>query len=61
MAVELGDDAALFAVLDGLGHGTEAAAAASRAVEVLRGSPPSRSKPWSSFATTPWRTPEASP
>ncbi|WP_203803481.1 SpoIIE family protein phosphatase [Mycobacterium heckeshornense] len=39
VAVELGDDAALFAVLDGLGHGTEAAAAALRAVQVLRGSP----------------------
>lgn len=35
IAVEIGDDAALFGVLDGLGHGPEAAAAAASAVGAL--------------------------
>jgi negative regulator of sigma-B (phosphoserine phosphatase) len=37
IVVEVGDNAALFGVLDGLGHGEAAATAALRAVEVLRG------------------------
>jgi len=36
IAVSIDDDAALFGVLDGLGHGPDAAAAATRAVEVLK-------------------------
>ncbi|HET9875186.1 MAG TPA: SpoIIE family protein phosphatase [Mycobacterium sp.] len=36
IAVGVGETGALFGVLDGLGHGTEAASAASRGVEVLR-------------------------
>ncbi|HEU4362360.1 MAG TPA: SpoIIE family protein phosphatase [Mycobacterium sp.] len=39
VAVAVGESAALFGVVDGLGHGAEAAAAASRGVEVLRGAP----------------------
>lgn len=37
LAVEVGETAALFGVLDGLGHGAEAAAAAERGVAELRG------------------------
>jgi negative regulator of sigma-B (phosphoserine phosphatase) len=37
IVVEVGGNAALFGVLDGLGHGEAAATAALRAVEVLRG------------------------
>ncbi|WP_322860779.1 SpoIIE family protein phosphatase [Mycobacterium europaeum] len=36
IAVDVGGDAALFAVVDGLGHGPDAAAAALRAVEAVR-------------------------
>lgn len=36
VAIEIGDDAALFGVLDGLGHGAAAAAAAVQAVDVLK-------------------------
>lgn len=35
VALDVGDDVALFGVLDGLGHGEPAAAAAERAAEVL--------------------------
>ncbi|MEE6177142.1 SpoIIE family protein phosphatase [Mycobacterium sp. 050134] len=35
IAIGIGDDAALFGVMDGLGHGAEAAAAALRAVDTL--------------------------
>jgi negative regulator of sigma-B (phosphoserine phosphatase) len=38
IAVEIGHTAALFGVLDGLGHGAGASEAASRGVDVLRGS-----------------------
>ncbi|MGH3564154.1 MAG: SpoIIE family protein phosphatase [Mycobacterium sp.] len=37
VAVGVGESGALFGVLDGLGHGAEAASAASRGVQVLRG------------------------
>ncbi len=37
VAVSIDDDAALFGVIDGLGHGTAAAAAAVRAVDTLKG------------------------
>jgi serine phosphatase RsbU (regulator of sigma subunit) len=37
IAVDISGNAALIGVLDGLGHGTEAATAAARGVEVLRG------------------------
>lgn len=36
IAVDVGGDAALFAVVDGLGHGPDAAAAALRAVEAVK-------------------------
>jgi negative regulator of sigma-B (phosphoserine phosphatase) len=36
IAVGIGDDAALFGVIDGLGHGPDAATAAIRAVDVLK-------------------------
>jgi phosphoserine phosphatase RsbX len=39
VAIDLGGYAALFGVLDGLGHGNEAAQAATRGVEVLREDP----------------------
>ncbi|HME76823.1 MAG TPA: SpoIIE family protein phosphatase [Mycobacterium sp.] len=39
VAVDVGPSAALFGVLDGLGHGGEAARAAQRAAEVLRDAP----------------------
>lgn len=35
IAVDIADDGALFGVLDGLGHGPEAAAAAERAIDAL--------------------------
>jgi phosphoserine phosphatase RsbX len=39
IAIEIGDTAALFGVLDGLGHGSQAAQAATRGVEILRQDP----------------------
>lgn len=42
MAISIDEDAALFGVFDGLGHGPPAAAAAMRAVEALRRAPGER-------------------
>nr|WP_156686460.1 SpoIIE family protein phosphatase [Mycobacterium sp. Marseille-P9652] len=42
IAVSIDDDAALFGVADGLGHGTPAAAAAVRAVDALKTAPNER-------------------
>ena len=42
VAIEVGDGAALFGVIDGLGHGEAAATAAMRAVEVIERAGPSR-------------------
>ncbi len=36
IAIEIGESAALFGVMDGLGHGPDAAAAALRAIDALR-------------------------
>jgi phosphoserine phosphatase RsbX len=36
IAIEIGESAALFGVMDGLGHGPDAAAAALRAIDTLR-------------------------
>ncbi|MBW0012727.1 SpoIIE family protein phosphatase, partial [Mycobacterium sp.] len=42
IAVDLDGDGALFGVVDGLGHGPEAATAALRAVDVVKGAPDKR-------------------
>jgi phosphoserine phosphatase RsbX len=42
IAIGIDDDAALFGVIDGLGHGPAAATAALRAVDVLMGAPGKR-------------------
>ncbi|MEM6106306.1 SpoIIE family protein phosphatase [Mycobacterium sp. 050272] len=42
IAVAIGDDAALFGVVDGLGHGPAAASAAMRAVETVQRAPGER-------------------
>jgi phosphoserine phosphatase RsbX len=42
IAVDIDGDAALFGVIDGLGHGPAAATAALRAVDVLKGAPTER-------------------
>jgi phosphoserine phosphatase RsbX len=42
IAVGIGDDAALFGVIDGLGHGPAAATAALRAVDALKNAPAKR-------------------
>ena len=51
IAVGIDTDAALFGVIDGLGHGPDAATAAIRAVEVLKEPATSGWKSWCSSAT----------
>ncbi len=58
IAVDVNGTGALFGVVDGIGHGTEAAEAANCCVDVLAMPAPSRSTCWSSAVTVPCRAPE---